>query len=1538
MGFLWPICCLMASSLAYAQITDLQPRVCRPGETTKLTLIGKDLDQALRLTTTRKDVIFAIESVAAESAVVALTPSGDAALGPMGLWTVTQASIGEPWIILVDDLPAVVRDANNTSRQTAQQIVPQCAIAAASRGAQSDFYRFQVEAGKRLSFEILTQSLHSPMDPLLKLMTLDGNVIAAVDEDGVSPEARFSYQFEQAGDYLLEVLDSRYTAGGQYHLRIGDFPILAGAQPLAIQRGQAATIDFFTQSGQTVESRQVAVGQTHLDENLLIATKQPGGQSSAWLTLHVSDWPVQLPTKDPTAIMTVTVPGCMSGRLSQTNQRDLYRLRGTKDQTIVVSSRTRSLRSPALLKMQLVNSSGAKVAETSVSKEDESSFEYKFTDDSEYTLSVADLLGRGSVENSYVIEVRPKDSFTLAMKGDAKVTPRYFVDAARGAASIDLLVKRSGYEGEIELELLTESAQSNPKLGIKLINPTIPAGAKEARIYLAIADGWTADHLSVLRMIGRAKSQPSLQSFVSNLDIQRLQRPFIVYPQSWSDGKLLLAGKPCMDPLFALDTGVPIRLARYIAEQPSSLAIKRLHPDFKSAATLIAERLPSGWSASFKTDKETFSTTFIRSSIDPVSELSELELLMFAEHNGQGLIESFKLPLQWYDPISINLQVPKTIIAGATVPVTITATRAIAPAPITITWKNLPAGLQLPAPLIIPADQSSLTLELQVLPEFRPQQLHLAYDITSKFHDKDFSFSDQSASFEVLQAPTRVEIYPPSIALTNGKAKRQLVVTGFDSADLPSDWTSKAQIFCSNPQIAEVRGGIVFPQGDGEATLTVKVGSAQQTIPLQVSNFSTIPRTEFESEVLVALSKQGCNSGACHGSPSGKGMFRLSLRAFDRQLDELTLIREDFGRRINCVDAEQSLLLLKPLMKVTHGGGKQIRPQDASYKVLVSWIREGGKADPAGTARCDRLEVFPKDKRTLAVTGGSQQLSVVAHFSDGRQRDVTELVAYESSNQQVAAVDASGKVIAKARGEAVILVRFLEHIESIRLACLDPNPHFQWQAPTPHNYVDDLVYGKLRSMQYLPADICSDSEFLRRVHLDLIGVLPSVEETRSFLEDANPDKRARLIDALLERPEYAKFWALKWGDLLKLTSKLVGNDAVYKYYRWIEDSLRSDLPYDRFAEQLITASGSTLANPPANFYRTSTDMNECVETVSQVFLGARLQCAKCHNHPFERWTQDNYYGLAAFFNRVGRRETMRPGEMFVWSSDSGEVTQPRTGQQMKPWLPSQGTIDAPASEDRRQLFAEWLTQSGNPYFAKIGANRIWSHLFSRGIVDPVDDFRDSNPATNEPLLAALANDFQQHNYSSKHLLRTILNSRTYQASYQTSTANHEDNSYFSHQQPRLLKAEQLLDAVNHTTGIAQVFGALPADWKATQLPAPDLVKVDFLKVFGQPERSTVCACERSSDSNLAMAIELFNGPLVHERLRDPNNRFRKALAAGLSVDAVLDELYLAGLCRLPNDAERNAALNHLKQREDKAAGFEDICWALLNTDEFLFQH
>ena len=673
----------------------------------------------------------------------------------------------------------------------------------------------------------------------------------------------------------------------------------------------------------------------------------------------------------------------------------------------------------------------------------------------------------------------------------------------------------------------------------------------------------------------------------------------------------------------------------------------------------------------------------------------------------------------------------------------------------------------------------------------------------------------------------RIEVYPAEVQLTGVREQAQLLVTGYYVDGSIQDLTRVATITTANADVAIVKGSVAYPQADGEGSLNVEFEGKTTPVKVVVANQQEPQPVSFLYDTLAALSKNSCNAGACHGSPSGKGGFRLSLRAFDPKLDELTLIREDFGRRTNSLDPDNSLLLLKPLMKVAHGGGRQIRVDDPAYAVIRDWIEEGCKMDVADAARPVKIEVYPKSGRVLKKPAVQQQLSVWAHYSDGRVRDVTPLAVYSSSDVEVADVDRNGFVEGLKRGEVAVVVRYLEFIESSFITFVEEVEDFVWNDPQVNNYVDVAVDQKLKQLKYLPSDLCTDEEFIRRVYLDVIGILPSLEEVTAFAEDVDPAKRAKIVDRLLERPEYSKFWALKWGDLLRLTSGQVTNEGVYKYYRWVERSFRENQPYDEFATELLTATGSTFSNPAANFYRTSKDMNDCVETISQVFLGARLQCAKCHNHPFERWTQDNYYGMAAFFNRVQRTNTKRTNEMFIYVSQSGEVTQPRTQQKMKPWVPGQGDIENPNAFDRRLDFASWLTKPDNPFFAKIEVNRIWSQVFGRGIVEPADDFRDTNPPRNAVLLAQLAKDFVENGYDRKAILATILKSRTYQTSYQPNDFNEDDTKYFSHYQPRLLSAEQLLDAICHVTQVAETFGGLPVGTQATHQPAPDLVNNEF---------------------------------------------------------------------------------------------------------------
>ena len=784
----------------------------------------------------------------------------------------------------------------------------------------------------------------------------------------------------------------------------------------------------------------------------------------------------------------------------------------------------------------------------------------------------------------------------------------------------------------------------------------------------------------------------------------------------------------------------------------------------------------------------------------------------------------------------------------------------------------------------------------------------------------------------------RIEVYPAEVRLAGVREQAQLIVTGHYADGSIQDLTRAAAISTANAEVVTVQGTVAFPAANGEASLNVDVDGKTAAVKVVVENQDQPQPVSFLYDTLAALSKNSCNAGACHGSPSGKGGFRLSLRAFDPKLDELTLIREDFGRRTNSLDPDNSLLLLKPLMKVAHGGGRQIRADDPAYAVIRDWIAEGCQMDTAEAAHPVRIDVYPKSGRVLKKPAVQQQLSVWAHYSDGSVRDVTPLAVYSSSDVEVADVDRNGLVEGQKRGEVAVVVRYLEFIESSFITFIEDVEDFVWNDPQVNNYIDDAVDQKLMQLKYLPSDLCTDEEFIRRVYLDVIGILPTLEEVTAFAGDQDPNKRDKAVDQLLDRPEYSKFWALKWGDLLRLTSGQVTNEGVYKYYRWVERSFRENKPYDQFATELLTATGSTFSNPAANFYRTSKDMNDCVETISQVFLGARLQCAKCHNHPFERWTQDNYYGMAAFFNRVQRKNTKRANEMFIFVSQSGEVTQPRTQQQMKPWVPGQGDIENPNEFDRRLDFAKWLTEPDNPFFAKIEVNRIWSQVFGRGIVEPADDFRDTNPPSNALLLDQLAQDFVDNGYDRKKILATILKSRTYQTSYQPNDFNEDDTKYFSHYQPRLLSAEQLLDAICHVTQVAESFGGLPAGTKATHLPAPDLVNNEFLKIFGQPERQTVCACERTNESNLSMAIQFFNGPLIYGKLKDESNSFRKSMTDGKSNTEIITLLYNLAVCRNPSDTELKASLEHIESKEDRVEALEDICWAILNTNEFLFQH
>jgi hypothetical protein len=804
--------------------------------------------------------------------------------------------------------------------------------------------------------------------------------------------------------------------------------------------------------------------------------------------------------------------------------------------------------------------------------------------------------------------------------------------------------------------------------------------------------------------------------------------------------------------------------------------------------------------------------------------------------------------------------------------------------------------------------------------------------------------SGANEKVQVIGSPAAVEVHPKALTLSGRRAMQQLVVTGRYADTTVRDLTPFAEYTLSNPKVVSVSpGGFAVPREDGAATLIIKVGTHTLTVPVTVKDFQKPRPVSFRHDMIAVLNVGGCNSGACHGTPSGKNGFKLSLRGYDPPADYDQLTHDIFGRRTSKLGPDESLIYLKALGRVSHEGGKRFDDDSIPAMYMHAWLAEGLKNDPANLPELKRVEVLPGD-RVLNKPARWQQLAVQAHFANGEVRDVTRLTSFSSSDAGVAEVTSDGLVEFSQSGEVAILCRYLEEMVTVRITYLEPREGFAWTNPTPNNYVDEHTFAKLKMLNILPSDLCSDQEFIRRTYLDVCGILPTADEVQKFLDSKEANKRAKLIDALLDRPEYADFWTLKWSDVLRSTRKSIKVKGAHVFHQWLHDHIRKNTPVNKVTKELLTGTGSTFGNPAANYYRIARDPPSLAETTAQLFFGVRMQCAKCHNHPFEKWTQDDYYSLAAFFARVKlRTDYLEPdpkkkeGAEFVYVTRAGDVIQPRRGTVIEPRFLGGVTPKILPEMDRRQVLAEWLTSAQNPFFGKSVVNRIWYHVMGRGIVDPVDDFRDSNPSANDALLNALAQDFAKHNFDVKYILRTILNSKTYQFSAQTNKFNKDDNKYFSHAVTRLYTAEQLFDAICTVTEVPENFPGMPPGTRSTQLPDGE-VNNAFLKTFGQPARELACECERENESNLAQALQLINGPAVNDRLRNPNNRIGKLLAKKLPDKQMLDELYLVTLARLPLPGEVDAALRHVQTSADKRRAWEDVLWALINSKEFLFRH
>jgi hypothetical protein len=788
-----------------------------------------------------------------------------------------------------------------------------------------------------------------------------------------------------------------------------------------------------------------------------------------------------------------------------------------------------------------------------------------------------------------------------------------------------------------------------------------------------------------------------------------------------------------------------------------------------------------------------------------------------------------------------------------------------------------------------------------------------------------------------------IAVHPPAIELRHHRQPQSLQVLAATAEGYTLDLHTQATFTSANPAVAAVdAAGWVQPVASGQTQIAVVAAGQTVVVPVNVQLPAAEPAMSFRHEVMAVMSKTGCNMGACHGYSLGKNGFKLSLRGSDPDLDYAAITKDVFGRRINVNIPAASLLIAKPAGTVAHEGGVRFKKESLASEILTRWAAQGAPGDLTDEKRVVAVRLIPE--KLVLQPGQQHRLQLIAEYSDGSKRDATKLTIFTVNNDQFANVDENGLVVAGDAGETAIVARFERTFAATGVIVLAPNANF---TPTPvptENFIDTHVVEKLNRLKLTPSPVASDEEFLRRVYLDLIGLQPKPDEIRAFMAGTDPAKRAKAIDALFERPEFVDHWSLKWGDLLQNSRNTLASPSMFLFREFIRGSIAENMPLDEFARRLLTGQGGAADDPASVYFAISKDTNDTVERSTQVFCGVRMLCARCHSHPQENWTQGDYYGVGSFFSQVsirqdGRQPTVPNAKLVQLNLAAGFAVNPRSGQPQPPkFLGAEAPTLAP-NIDRRQEYARWLTSPDNRFFARGLVNRLWSYFFSRGIVEPVDDVRSTNPPINPALLDALTKDFIDHKFDARHLMRTIVTSQTYQRTSVPNESNRRDEQNFSHAIPRRIAAEALLDSLVQATAVPEAIGGAPGGFRAAQLPDANVTS-QFLSLFGKPQRMDACECERDNQSNMLQALHFINGPSILTRVQNPNARPAQLLNQKLAPDALVTELYLWSLARSPSTEELKVGMEFLASygADKQADATQDLMWALLNSKDFLLVH
>lgn len=779
-----------------------------------------------------------------------------------------------------------------------------------------------------------------------------------------------------------------------------------------------------------------------------------------------------------------------------------------------------------------------------------------------------------------------------------------------------------------------------------------------------------------------------------------------------------------------------------------------------------------------------------------------------------------------------------------------------------------------------------------------------------------------------------LQVRPDRVLLQRPEATQQLLVQTSDAAGRPVDATRTARIVVQPANLAAVdKRGLLRPLSNGQGQVHIAIGGLTHTIPIQVQNLQQPAAISFRNEVMPILTKAGCSSGGCHGKAEGQNGFKLSIFGFDPVADYEAIVQESRGRRIRVAQPAASLLFQKASARMPHGGGRKIEPNSHRDQLLLRWISEGAQFDsPEDGVTVVGLEIHPQQQ--ILYAGEAQQIQVLAIDSSGHRHCVTHEAEFESNAPAIADVDTSGLIQAgDIPGEAAILVRHLGHVTACRISL--PQPGISFPRPTENNFIDGLAWDKLQRLGIAPSPLADDATFLRRAFLDVIGTLPTPEEARQFLQDSSPDKRQRLVDHLLERDEYVDYWTMKWLDILRADQLIVSPQGTVAMQRWLKTSFAENRPFDQMATDLLTVQGNTSAQGPGAFYKILDQPEHAARSVSQLLLGVRIECAQCHHHPSERWSQADYVGLAGFFTGL-KLKKLPNGEQAVVSFGGKDLPHPRTGEPVAARALGAESADFSGVADRRIVLARWLTADNNPFFARAIANRIWAHYFGRGLVEPIDDLRDTNPATNPPLMDALTSHMREVRFDFKAFTRTLLTSRLYQLSSETLPSNATDQQNFSHFAQKPMPAEVLLDAISASTGVPEEFNGWPVGYRAIQV-WDNRMPSYFFRIFGRPVRATVCECERSSEPSIAQALHLLNAPEIQAKIAHRQGRARMLAQSDLAPAQIIEELYLSTLSRQPATEEQQL-MQQAFAVTDRAAAIEDVLWSLLNSKEFVFNH